>query len=432
MRKRVILLLIFIIFTACPCFAQLDFTSSDRVLILAPHPDDEIIATAGIIQKVIQANAELKIVYFTNGEYNEISYFFYKKNPAISRTGFINIGKTRQKEAHAATAYLKVDKKNLVFLGYPDRFTEAILTSFWMSKWRAMSMLTRIGHVPYRDALSYGAPYTGESILSDLKHVLIDFKPTKIFVSSPNDTNPDHRSLYVFTSIAILDLEKQLQDPVLYTYLIHKSGWPKVKRYLPSFDLNPPDDFVVKDVKWQKAYLTDKEIKDKREALLCYKSQLAFAKSYLMSFIRRNELLCSYKKIYLHEEGQKGCPNIKSKIISDITYNKDKEFLYINIKLKKNIGRLAKANVYLLAYRKDKDFSLMPKIFFRAKDNTMMVYEKRKRVLIEGAKTNSDKNHISIIFPLKALENPDHIFTRIILKGRVLALYAGPWRILEL
>ncbi|MCK9614811.1 MAG: PIG-L family deacetylase [Candidatus Omnitrophica bacterium] len=435
MNKTKNILIFFLFFAICiipACFAQLEFSSADRVLILAPHPDDEIIASGGIIQKALKGNSKVKIVYLTSGEYNEISYFFYKRNPAISRHGFINIGETRQKEAYNAAAFLGVAKKDLVFLGYPDRFTEAILASFWDEKWPAASMLTHIGHVPYKNALSYGAPYVGQSITKDLKQVLSDFKPTKIFVSSPYDANLDHRSLYVFTTVALLDLKEKIGEPPVYTYLIHKIGWPKVKKYLPSFELDPPSDFINGDAAWSKVYLSDEEIINKRKALAFYRSQLSFAKNYLLSFVRRNELLCLYPEINFDKEKIPKVLQVNSKLISKIAYSKDRDFLYINISLNRKIAKGLKADIYLLGYNNAKDFSLMPKIFFKAKDHMVIAYEGRKRIFIDGIKINSKEDLVSIIVPLRALDNPDYIFSRIILKGKLLAVYAGGWQVIEL
>lgn len=424
--------LVFIIFIACPCLANPNFSPKDRILILAPHPDDEIIALGGVIQKALKNNCAVKIVYLTSGEYNEVSYFFYKKNPAISRRGFVNIGKTRQKEAYDAAAFLGVKKEDLIFLGYPDRFTETILASFWDKKWPARSMLTHIGRVPYENALSYGAPYIGESILGDLKKVLTEFKPTKIFVSSPYDTNPDHRSLYVFTNIALLDLKGAVDGPDVFYYLVHKAGWPKARKYLPSFGLDAPGDYVDCGITWRKVYLTDDEIVNKRKALALYKSQLSFAKNYLLSFVRKNELLCFYPVINLKEKKPLEVPRVNSELISEISYSKDSEFLHINISFKEKIAKGFKSDVYLLGYKKDKDFSSMPKIFFKAKDNVVISYERRKRVHIDGIKVSSKGNTASIDVPLKALGNPEYIFSRIVVKGKIVAIYAGGWQIIEL
>lgn len=432
MRKILLAFLAVFIYQAGFCFAEVNFTKDDRVVIFAPHPDDEIIALGGIIQKILKAGAKIKIVYLTNGEYNEINYFFYKKHVALSTAGFINIGETRQEEAIAATKYLGVNKDDLIFLGYPDRFTESILTSFWDKKWPATSMLTHIKKVPYKNALSAGAPYIGESILNDIKKVLQELKPTIVFVSSPKDTNPDHRSLYVFVNTVLLDLKDKFVPKEQYSYLVHKTGWPKAKKYLPSFELNPPDEFSATDIIWDKISLSDGEVKNKYKALLLYKSQLSLGDSYLLSFVRANELLCSYPFIDTKANVQVESSKSDSNMISKITYSRDKEYLYINILFNKKIAQGIKADVYLLGYRSDKDFALMPKIFFKVKDRSVIAYDKRKRIFIDNLKAVSRGNTILIKFPLKALDSSQYIFSRIILKGKVLALYTSAWRVLRL
>ena len=50
------------------------FKKGQRVLILAPHPDDEAIACAGVIQQALKAGAKVKIVYLTNGDHNELGF----------------------------------------------------------------------------------------------------------------------------------------------------------------------------------------------------------------------------------------------------------------------------------------------------------------------------------------------------------------------
>ncbi|MDD2752711.1 MAG: PIG-L family deacetylase, partial [Candidatus Omnitrophica bacterium] len=50
------------------------FSAYDRVLVLAPHPDDEAIGCAGIIQEALAKNANLHVVYLTNGDHNEFAF----------------------------------------------------------------------------------------------------------------------------------------------------------------------------------------------------------------------------------------------------------------------------------------------------------------------------------------------------------------------
>ncbi|MEI8350151.1 MAG: PIG-L family deacetylase [Candidatus Omnitrophota bacterium] len=417
---------------AANCFARLEFSPEDRVLILAPHPDDEAIAAAGIIQHARACGAKLKVAYLTNGDYNEFSYLFYKKIPVFSKAGFIEIGKTRASEAKNAMAFFGLAPTDLAYLGYPDRFTETILTGFWNPKYPLNSLLTRISRVPYKDALSPGAPYTGESILKDLKSVLADFKPTKIFVSSPQDTNPDHRSFYVYLRVALWDLEKTIPKPAVYPYLVHRVGWPNPRKYMPQTGLEPPVDLMTGDIAWEEVPLKPGEVEKKRRAISLYKSQMSFAQTYFLSFVRSNELLCFYPFVDLQKGSYKRSLKIDSRLVSEINYNKDDEFLYINIELNKEVAQEIKADIYLMGYRYDKDFASMPKIFFKAKGSVMFVYDKRKRIDVKGARLSASGHTLVIRFPLSELKQPQYIFSRIILKGRIFAVHVAPWVILKL
>jgi len=432
MMLRILCVSAIFIGVSADCFARLEFSSEDRIMVLAPHPDDEAIAACGIIQHARACQAAIKVVYLTNGDYNEFSYLFYKKIPVFFKAGFIEIGNTRAREAEKAMASLGLAPSDLVYLGYPDRFTETILTGFWNPKYPVNSLLTRISHVPYKNALSFGAPYTGVSILKDLKSVLADFKPTKIFVSSPQDTNPDHRSLYVYMRIALWDLRKTISRPAVYPYLVHRVNWPNPRQYIPEAALKPPPDLMTGDIAWEAVPLVSREVDIKRRVISLYKSQLSFAKTYLLSFVRTNELICFYPFIDLQKGAYKRSLKIDSQLVSEINYNKDEDFLYININLHKNVAQELKADIYLMGYRFDKDFALMPKIFFKAKDSVMFVYDQRKRIQVKGAQLKASGSTLVIKFPLACLQEPHYIFSRIILKGRVFALHVAPWIILKL
>jgi LmbE family N-acetylglucosaminyl deacetylase len=43
------------------------FDSSSRLILFAPHPDDEALACSVILQQAIRAGAAIRIVYVTDG-----------------------------------------------------------------------------------------------------------------------------------------------------------------------------------------------------------------------------------------------------------------------------------------------------------------------------------------------------------------------------
>src|SRR5262245_17016997 len=42
--------------------------SGTRLLVIAPHPDDEVIAAGGLIQRVRAIHGAVRVVYLTDGE----------------------------------------------------------------------------------------------------------------------------------------------------------------------------------------------------------------------------------------------------------------------------------------------------------------------------------------------------------------------------
>ena len=198
---------VFLIFASSLSFAQSmtslpSFDNSDRVLILAPHPDDETIGAAGVIQEAVKAGARVKVVLLTNGENNELAFIVYKKRPILGRSGLLRMGELRRQESLAAMKFLGLKESDVISLGYPDFGTMEIMTRYWDEKRPVHGMLSRVSRVPYPDAMSPGAPYVGQSVLHDLEQVILDYRPTKIFVSHPADVNRDHRALYLFTQVA--------------------------------------------------------------------------------------------------------------------------------------------------------------------------------------------------------------------------------------
>jgi len=275
------------------------FKKGERILILAPHPDDESIACAGIIQRALKSGAKVKILYLTNGEHNEPAFIVYEKRLIIKQGGFIGMGQLRRKEAVKAAEILGLKEDDLVFLGYPDFGTFEIFSRYWQVKRPYKDMLTRISSVPYPNSLSYHASYKGESILSDIEKVILDYKPDKIFSSHPADVNGDHKTFYLFLQVALSDLEGRIPAPKVYPYLVHFVGWPQSRHYHPEKGLMPPADFSRVKLFWSRADLSPEELQNKHSAILAHKSQTQTSAFYLLSFARRNELFGGYPAIRL-------------------------------------------------------------------------------------------------------------------------------------
>lgn len=80
----------------------------ERVMIFAPHPDDDIIACGGSIARHVQKGDLLSIVYISSGEAGSLNY------PPQ------DLAKLREEEARQAAARLGVT--DLIFLRSPDGY----------------------------------------------------------------------------------------------------------------------------------------------------------------------------------------------------------------------------------------------------------------------------------------------------------------------
>ncbi|MDD5668417.1 MAG: PIG-L family deacetylase [Candidatus Omnitrophica bacterium] len=417
-----------------------EISSSDRILVFAPHPDDEAIGTAGVIQKALKAHAELRIVCYTNGEHNEPAFIVYEKRIVLKKNEFIRLGEVRRQETLKAMELLGVKKEQIFFLGYPDFGTMEILTKYWQSDKPYRSLLTRISTVPYKEAVGYKSPYVGESILRDIKTVIKDFKPTKIFVSHPGDTNRDHRALYVFTKIALWDMEGEIQSPHVIPYIIHVNGWPKPRGYHPDIYLDHPQ--TILGCGWQKEFLTEDEIKKKHSSIRMYKSQIECDPPYLFTFVRMNELFGDYPEITLHP-GNEGTiawewlepsNRIKSENSKnlDVGYACANDNLYIIFKSGRPGCRNLFATIFLLGYSYNREFSSMPKIQITVNSRGVYVKDKKEPLFVKEIKKFALDNACMLVVPLSALGRPDRIFSCVkTIRGNLIP-DEHSWRILVL
>ncbi len=408
------------------------FKEDDRILVLAPHPDDETIGAAGIIQEAVAKKIPTKVVYLTNGDSNELAFIVYEKRLVFKRSGLIAMGKLRREEATNAMISLGLSKDDLIFLGYPDAGTLSMFTQYWgTTATPYKSLLTRVRAVPYSHSMSVGAPYVGESVLRDLEKILLDFKPTRIFVSHPMDNNPDHRAFYLFLKVALWDLSSQIPPAAIYPYLIHEARWPLPRGFHPDLRLTPSDQIKNSDIHWLDFNLTPPQIQKKRDTIALYRSQVEYNPPYLFTFARKNELFGDYPPIVIKNDpdGKIDWRNIEASqhigvspveegistaepVFDSLAYARQDDFLCIRVKPRAWNDKLLGINFYLLGYRRGLPFSYMPKYHLKVGfSKAVSVYEKGRRVFVPDMKVTREGGAIVIKFPLATLENPHYILS---------------------
>jgi hypothetical protein len=274
--------------------------------------------------------------------------------------------------------------------------------------------------VPYKENLSFGAPYKGESILSDLKQVLLTYKPNKIFVSHPADTNVDHKSFYLFLQVALADLEKEIPRPQVYPYLIHCVGWPLPRHYHPELSLEPPEKFSGSQINWSKFMLTAEQLDKKHQAILCYKSQTETSAFYLLAFGRKNELFGDYPEIKI-SPAQTIPPQ---EVQKSVTYTLIDNSLLICIPKPKNLEQRFIVLLYLFGYNYKIPFAQMPKIRIITKYNKFKVFDGRKTIKSEDINLELNTETLILKIPLKILGEPDFILTVVKIYHKILSM--GP------
>ncbi len=409
---------------------EITISPQDRVLVMAPHPDDEVLACAGIIQAALAVKAPVKIVFLTYGDNNEWSFLVYRKHLVLYPGAVEKMGMVRHDEAMAATKLLGLDESDLVFLGYPDFRTIQIWYSHWgVKRPPEVSMLTRAKSVPYEDAFRYGAPYKGEEIESDLKDILRDFKPTKIFVSSPADHNGDHQALYLFLRVALWDLSSEIH-PDVYPYLIHMPGWPKPAGKHLDRSLSAPV-FLRDKAAWSQYRLTPQQEARKLDAIRKHRSQYSASPGYLLSFIRTNELFGDFPAVFLkpvdtavplkpktlgEEEAGKAAYLTDEEKAAFFSVEEDYvrlqgDDLVFSITLSRPLIGNAGLSLFVFGYRNDAPFAGMPKIQVRFGAIKHATYNQGKKLPADTVKVQRGLRKIVVSIPTALLDYPDRILT---------------------
>jgi LmbE family N-acetylglucosaminyl deacetylase len=377
--------------------AELTLAPSDRLLILAPHPDDETLCCGGVIQQAVQEHLPIKIVFFTYGDNNAWSFTRYRHFPVFLPKAMRAMGQVRHDEAVAAARVLGVLPDQLIFLGYPDYGTLDIWNDDWGSSPAFQSMLTRVQAVPYANAYRPGAAYKGEDILQDLQSIIKDFRPTKVFVSHPTDDRPDHRALYLFTRVALWNLAKEIA-PAIYPYLTHFGDWPQPRGLNKNQALVPPSLFND-PMEWSTFVLAAAQEDKKYEALEKHRTQCVYSDPYLTSFVRSNELFFEEDRL----------TTIKNPDIEDWQIFIDSGDLVIAGRLPQRLKESTQVWATAYGYRGDIPFERMPKISVKFQRSHQDLYDQNRPIPNSNVRLRRDHRLFAIRIPLKTLGQPEKI-----------------------
>ena len=429
---------------------ELTLKPDDRILVLAPHPDDETLSSGGLIQQAQALGLPMHVTFLTNGDNNEWAYSLFRGAISLDPTSVLESGLVRQQEARNATAALGLKPEEVTFLGYPDFGTLRIWLDHWRGREPLRAMMTERNAVPYKSALSPNAPYRGESILADLTTVLRDFKPTKIIVSDSGDQNPDHQALYLFTRVALWNLRDEI-DPEIYSSLVHYGRFPAPRGLLKDAPLEPPANFDVGDI-WHVLPLTPAQIDQKLTALQQHKTQWDASSRYLESFVRSNELFAARgddlkvtpdtpvvvnENIALRGAGR---PLEQLTLQERAKYvgaeieriSLDGDTLVISAALAQPLPQDVKATADLFGYRDDRPFSEMPKLHVEIGESGHKLYDMGQPLKDDSVQVTLNPNAIEVRVPLASLGDPQRVLLGMQVQTGQVPLESEPWHVLDL
>ena len=214
-----------------PASSGVSFSERTRLLVVAPHPDDETIATALLIQQVKAAGGDVHVLLLTAGDNNPWPQRWLERRWHIGDVARRRWGRRRYVEVVAALKSLGVAESALRFLAWPD-----------------LGVTDRLLRTPHK-------------AVSAIAAAIAEVRPSLIAFPALEDRHPDHSAAHILVRLA---LRNQTGAPRLWTYLVHGSVSASV-----GIDLHG----------------TDAQQHGKRTALSAHRTQLALSERRLYRLI---------------------------------------------------------------------------------------------------------------------------------------------------
>ena len=194
-----------------------------RVVVFAPHPDDETLGCGGTIAKKLAEGYEVIIVVMTDGRFLLLKSFGIDNDPSPDQ-----VKEIRRGEVLRATKIFGVPENNVIFLDFID------------------------GTLKEND----------EAAEEKVAKILERYAPLEVYFPFERDANPDHQAANRIVRRAV---EKLGIKPSMYRYTImHKAA-----------RFGPLIEFLASIFKRDRIYVDVSEfLPAKREAVKEFKSEL--------------------------------------------------------------------------------------------------------------------------------------------------------------
>jgi LmbE family N-acetylglucosaminyl deacetylase len=172
-----------------------------RLLVVAPHPDDETIGTGELLQLVRAAGGEVRVLLLTDGDDNPWPQRWLERRLSVRDADRARWGRRRRGEVAQALRRLHIPADALHATGWPDMGLTALL----------------------REQPAFARARLIEELTS--------FRPTVVALPALSDRHPDHGSAHVLVRLALAT--GGIEPPLLLGYLVHGHESPAPLVTLP-------------------------------------------------------------------------------------------------------------------------------------------------------------------------------------------------------
>ena len=421
-----------------------------RLLVFAPHCDDEVLGSGELISKVIGEGGTVEVVLMTNGDGNKNALEYDKHKLGLKPQDYIDFGYRRQKESISALEKLGVGRDNIIFLGYPDGGLSKLWNDNWGSNEAYTSFFTMASSSPYDNSYTNGVAFCGENVVSDLIKIIEDFHPDYIIAPHPNDAHSDHWATYNFIKYVetLIDFQPQKE----WLYVVHQGEWPVPWLNRPLMYLVPPAQLSdISDMRWLALPLDENEEDQKDQLIGEYKSQTALTGAFLYSFVRKNELFAEYPSVKLVKTTDSINPfdnNIAKEVISNpshyylrlqldksasvngvyLTISEDGH-IYFAIEMGGNIKRFVTYQLGLILF----DNQEVSRIKLDIKGGKIIdTSVSGQGIESGGINLTTEKDFLYITIPAKNVDSLRHLFFNVTTFEGSITLDKSAWRMVDI
>lgn len=211
--------------------ASLAVGDGERLLVVAPHPDDETLGCGGLVQVVLARGGEVRILTLTAGDgYVEaVRHEMAALSPRPDE--YEDYGALRLGELANAVRVLGHGEARVDDLGLPDGGLRTLLREHWTRENPARSATTGAAAPPYDQVLDPEVRYDGADAVKAIRRVIDGLRPTLVAIPDPADAHPDHAASGL---LALLALDARARAPAhdagptpkVLAYLVHWPAWP--------------------------------------------------------------------------------------------------------------------------------------------------------------------------------------------------------------